>query len=116
MLGKGDEAILPMGRNVGRNQNTKRGDEIAELRRQVVSLAEVLQFMQPPHEATNSHSHFENLFGVSPRGRPYVERNKPRLDYNFKIETWFSEDVWIVELLRRSQSSIVFQFLDWMTC
>ena len=42
MLGKGDEAILPMGRNVGWNQNTKRGDEIAELRRQVASLMEVV--------------------------------------------------------------------------
>ena len=46
--------------------------------------------MQPPHEATNdsddSHSHFENPFGVPPKGRPYVERNGPRLDYNFKIE------------------------------
>ena len=63
----------------------KREDEIAELRRQVASLAEVLQCMQPPHEATNSHSHFENPFGVPPRGRPYVERNEPRLDHNFKI-------------------------------
>ena len=46
--------------------------------------------MQPPHEATDesddSHYHFENPFGVPPRGRPFVERNKPRLDYNFKGE------------------------------
>ena len=83
MLGKGDEAILPMGRNVGRNQNTKRGDEIAELRRQVASHTELVQHMQPPHEATDesddSHSHFENPFGVPPRGRPFMERNEPRL-------------------------------------
>ena len=32
------------------------------------------------------HSHFENPFGVPPRGRPFVERNEPRLDYNFKVE------------------------------
>ncbi|XP_065620600.1 uncharacterized protein LOC136063732 [Quercus suber] len=46
--------------------------------------------MQPPHETTDksddSHSHFENPFGAPPRGRPYVERNEPRLDYNFKVE------------------------------
>ena len=89
-VGEGVEANPPVGRNGGRNQNIERGDEIAELRRQVASLAELVQCMQPPHEATNdsddSHSHFENPFGVPPKGRPYVERNGPRLDYNFKIE------------------------------
>ena len=46
--------------------------------------------MQPSHEAIDesddSHSHFENPFGVPPRGRPFVERNEPRLDYNFEVE------------------------------
>ena len=46
--------------------------------------------MQPPYQAidesNDSHSHFENPFGVPPKGRPYVERNQPRLDYNFKVE------------------------------
>ena len=46
--------------------------------------------MQPPHEnideSDDSYSHFENPFGVAPRGRPYVERSEPRLDYNFKVE------------------------------
>ena len=46
--------------------------------------------MRPPHEATDefddSYSLFENPFGAPPRGRPYVERNEPRLDYNFKVE------------------------------
>nr|POE95689.1 hypothetical protein CFP56_38117 [Quercus suber] len=87
-VGEGVEANLHVGRNGGRNQNIKRGDEIAELRRQVASHTEVVQRMQPPHEATDesddSHSHFENPFGVPPRGRPFVERNEPRLDYNFK--------------------------------
>ena len=55
-----------------------------------MALMEVVQCMQPPHETTNesddSHSHFENPFGAPPRGRPYAERNEPRLDYNFKVE------------------------------
>ena len=46
--------------------------------------------MQPPHEATDesddSHSHFKNPFGVPPMGRPYVERNEPRISYNFKVK------------------------------
>ena len=46
--------------------------------------------MQPPYEAIDefddSYSLFENPFGAPPRGRPYVERNEPRLDYNFKVE------------------------------
>ena len=47
--------------------------------------------MWPPHEATDessddSYSLFENPFGAPPRGRPYVERNESRLDYNFKVE------------------------------
>ncbi|KAL4634542.1 hypothetical protein ACB092_04G207300 [Castanea dentata] len=61
-----------MGRNVGRNQNIEREDMIAELRRQVAALTEVVQRMQPPYETTNesddSHSHFENPFGAPPRG------------------------------------------------
>ncbi|KAF3955954.1 hypothetical protein CMV_018888 [Castanea mollissima] len=69
---EGVEANPPMGRNVGRNQNIEREDMIAELRRQVVALTEVVQRMQPPHETTNesddSHSHFENPFGAPPRG------------------------------------------------
>ena len=45
--------------------------------------------MRPPHEATDefddSYSLFENPFGAPPRGRPYVERNEPRLKFhNFK--------------------------------
>ena len=79
-----------MGRNVGRNQNIEKGDKIAELRRQVVALTKVVQHMQPPHKATDesddSHSHFKNSFGVPLEGRPFVERNEPRLDYNFKVE------------------------------
>nr|POF09735.1 abc transporter c family member 13 [Quercus suber] len=90
-VGEGVEANPPVGRNVGRNQNIEREDVIAELRRQVTALTEVVQRMQPPHETTDesndSHSHFENPFGAPPRGRPYVERNEPRLDYNFK---WIS--------------------------
>ena len=87
---EGVEANPPVGRNVGRNQNIEREDTIAELRRQVAALTDVVQRMQPPHENTDesndSHSHFENPFGVPPRGRPYVERSEPRLDYNFKVE------------------------------
>ena len=49
-VGEGVEANLHVGRNGGQNQNIERGDEIAELRRQVASLAEVLQCMQPPPE------------------------------------------------------------------
>ena len=37
-VGEGDEANPPVGRNGGRNQNINRGDEVAELRRQAVSL------------------------------------------------------------------------------
>ena len=37
-------------------------------------------------ESDDSHSHFENPFEVPPRGRLYVERSEPRLDYNFKVE------------------------------
>ena len=89
-VGEGVEANPPVGRNVGRNQNIEREDMIAELRRQGAALTEVVQHMQPPHETTDesddSHSHFENPFGAPPRGRPYVERNEPRLDYNFKVE------------------------------
>ena len=51
---------------------------------------EVVQCLQPPHEAIDesddSHSHFKNSFGVPLEGRPFVERNEPRLDYNFKVE------------------------------
>ena len=87
-VGEGVEANPSIGRNGGQNQNIERGDKIAELRRQV--LTEVVQCMQPPHETTDesddSHSHFENPFGVPPRGRPFVERNEPRLDYNFEVE------------------------------
>ena len=89
-VGEGVEANPPVGRNVGRNQNIERENVIAELRRQVAALTEVVQRMQPPHETTDepdeSHSHFENPFGAPPRGRPYAERNEPRLDYNFKVE------------------------------
>ena len=89
-VGEGVEANPPVGRNVGLNQNIEREDMIAELRRQVAAFMEVVQRMQPPHETTDesddSHSHFENPFGAHPRGWPYVERNEPRLDYNFKVE------------------------------
>ena len=51
---------------------------------------EVVQCLQPPHEAIDesddSHSHFKNPFGVPPRESPCVERNEPSLDYNFKVE------------------------------
>nr|POF00138.1 hypothetical protein CFP56_19096 [Quercus suber] len=71
-VGEGVEANPPMGRNVGWNQNIEREDVIAELRRQVAALTEVMQRMQPPHETTDefddSHSHFENPFGAPPRG------------------------------------------------
>ena len=87
---EGVEDNLPVERNGGRNKNIEKGDEIAELRRQVTPLMEVVQHTQPPHEAIDesddSHSHFENSFGVPPKGRPFVERNEPRLDYNFKVE------------------------------
>nr|POF19432.1 hypothetical protein CFP56_14812 [Quercus suber] len=70
-VGEGVEANPPMGRNVGRNQNIEREDVIAELRRQVAALTEVVQCMQPPHEtideSDDSHSHFENPFGAPPR-------------------------------------------------
>ena len=89
-VGEGVEANPLVGRNVGQNQNIEREDVIAELRRQVAALTEVVHRMQPPHETTNesddSHSHFENPFRAPPRGRPYVERNESRLDYNFKVE------------------------------
>ena len=89
-VGEGVEANLHVGRKGGRNQNIEKADKIAELRRQVASHTKVVQCMQPPHEATDesddSHYHFENPFGVPPRGRPFVEINKPRLDYNFKGE------------------------------
>ena len=89
-VGERVEANLLVGRNVGQNQNIEKGDEIAELRRQVASLMEVVQHMQPPHKATDesddSHSHFKNSFGVPLECRPFVERNEPRLDYNFKVE------------------------------
>ena len=89
-VGEGVEANPPVGRNVGPNQNIEREDVIAELRRRVAAFMEVVQRMQPPHETTDesddSHSHFENPFGAPPRGRPYAERNEPRLDYNFKVE------------------------------
>ncbi|KAF3962987.1 hypothetical protein CMV_012567 [Castanea mollissima] len=59
------------GEEFGQNQNIEREDTIAELRRQVAALIEVVQRMQPPHENTDesddSHSHFENPFGVPPR-------------------------------------------------
>ena len=71
-VGEGVEANPPVGRNVGLNQNIEREDMIAELRRQVAALMEVVQRMQPPHEPTDesddSHSHFENPFGAHPRG------------------------------------------------
>nr|POE66309.1 hypothetical protein CFP56_76837 [Quercus suber] len=70
-VGEGVEAKPPVGRNVGRNQNIEREDMIAELRRQVAALTEVVQRMQPSHETTDksddSHSHFENPFGAPPR-------------------------------------------------
>ncbi|KAK4581406.1 hypothetical protein RGQ29_024882 [Quercus rubra] len=70
-VGEGVEANPPVGRNVGPNQNIEREDVIAELRRQVAALMEVVQRMQPPHETTDesddSHSHFENPFGAPPR-------------------------------------------------
>ena len=88
--GEGFEANPLVGRNVERNQNIEREDTITELRRQVAALTKVVQRMQPPHENTDefddSHSHFENPFGVPPKGRPYVERSERRLDYNFKGE------------------------------
>nr|POE86713.1 hypothetical protein CFP56_62655 [Quercus suber] len=87
-VGEGVEANPPVGSNVRRNQNIEKEDVIAELRKQVAALTKVVQRMQPPHETTDesddSHSHFENPFGAPPRGRPYVERNEPRLDYNVK--------------------------------
>ena len=52
-VGEGVGANLHVGRNGGWNQNIERGDEIVELRRRVVSHTEVVQRMQPPHEATN---------------------------------------------------------------
>ena len=86
-VGEGVETNLLVERNGRHNLIIEKGDEIAELRRQVVSLMEVVQHMQPPHKATDesddSHSHFKNSFGVPLEGRPFVERNEPRLDYNF---------------------------------
>jgi len=104
---EGVEANPPVQSNVGRNQNIEKEDTIAELRRQVAALTEVVQRMQPPHENTNgfddSHSHFENSFGVPPRGRPYVERSEPRLDYNFKVE------------IPKFQGSLKLEdFVDWL--
>nr|POE61510.1 hypothetical protein CFP56_21478 [Quercus suber] len=71
-VGEGVEANPLVGSNVGRNQNIEKEDVIAELRKQVAALTEVVQRMQPPHETTDasddSHSHFENPFGAPPRG------------------------------------------------
>ena len=87
---EGVEDNLPVERNGGRNKNIEKGDEIAELRRQVTPLMEVVQHTQPPHEAIDesddSHSHFENSFGVPLMGRPFMERNELRLGYSFKVE------------------------------
>ena len=52
-VGEGVETNLPVERNGGQNQNIEKGDEIAELRKQVASLMEVVQRMQPPHETTD---------------------------------------------------------------
>ena len=52
-VGEGVKANPPVGRNVGRNQNIEREDMIAELRRQVAALTEVVLRMQPPHETTD---------------------------------------------------------------
>ena len=77
-VGEGLKANPLVNRNGGWNQNIERGYEIAESRRQVESLTEVLQRLQPPHEATDesddSHSHLENPFGVPPRESTCVER------------------------------------------